>query len=65
MATYPYSDVLYVAEYPNGDGLIHIERPRHHLTLCSDMRFTSGWELTKRFPTCLACIALLPEYYAL
>jgi hypothetical protein len=50
-------------------GVVHIERPRHHLALCNESSLTTSWDVMypwrDAFPTCLECVALAPEYYSL
>lgn len=51
-----------------GDGLVHIEMPRWHNTLCGlgGLGGTRYWDLVNGRPvSCLACIGLQPQYYEL
>lgn len=49
----------------DGDGVVHIERPRHHLMLCDESFFTKDLPTTRAPVSCLMCLGLEHLYFAL
>jgi hypothetical protein len=49
----------------DGDGVVHIERPRWHLMLCDEEFLTRDLPLTRRPVSCLMCLGLEHLFFAL